>query len=190
VIALAQREGQRRHRVIGIYPETKHPTYFQSIGLSLEEPLVRILDAAGLGDRHDAVFIQSFEVHNLQKLDRMTRLPLIQLIDAAGAPFDFVVAGDPRTYADLVTPARAPSLVVIAHPCPARGSRRRRGSGQRVAERQIDSLRHPVLRIHFVPGVCAGQARPPHHDIQAGLMRDRARRDRAPGQLCAPPRSG
>jgi glycerophosphoryl diester phosphodiesterase len=105
VIALAQREGQRRHRVIGIYPETKHPTYFQGIGLSLEEPLVRTLNASGLGDRRDAVFIQSFEVHNLQKLNRMTRLPLIQLIDATGKPFDFVVAGDPRTYADLVTPA-------------------------------------------------------------------------------------
>jgi glycerophosphoryl diester phosphodiesterase len=105
VIALAKREGQRRHRVIGIYPETKHPTYFQSIGLSLEEPLVRILDNAGLRSKQDAVFIQSFEVHNLQKLNRMTRLPLIQLIDATGAPFDFVAAGDKRTYADLVTPA-------------------------------------------------------------------------------------
>ena len=105
VIALAQREGQRRHRVIGIYPETKHPTYFQSIGMSLEEPLIRTLEANGLGNKKDAVFIQSFEVHNLQKLRRMTRLPLIQLIDAAGAPFDFVAAGDRRTYADLVTPA-------------------------------------------------------------------------------------
>lgn len=105
VIALAQREGHRRHRVIGIYPETKHPTYFQRIGLALEEPLIRTLQRTGLGDRRDAVFIQSFEVANLQKLRRMTRLPLIQLIDAAGAPFDFVAAGDPRTYADLVTPA-------------------------------------------------------------------------------------
>jgi glycerophosphoryl diester phosphodiesterase len=51
------------------------------------------------------VFIQSFEVHNLQKIRQMTRLPLIQLIDAAGKPFDFVAAGDPRTYADLVTPS-------------------------------------------------------------------------------------
>jgi glycerophosphoryl diester phosphodiesterase len=105
VIALAQREGQRRHRVIGVYPETKHPTYFQSIGMALEEPLIRTLEATGLGNRKDAVFIQSFEVHNLQKLRHMTRLPLIQLIDATGAPFDFVAAGDRRTYADLVTPA-------------------------------------------------------------------------------------
>jgi len=105
VIALAQREGRRRHRTIGIYPETKHPTYFQGIGLALEEPLIRTLQATGLGNKQDAVFIQSFEVANLKKLHRMTRLPLIQLIDAAGAPFDFVAAGDPRTYADLVTPA-------------------------------------------------------------------------------------
>jgi glycerophosphoryl diester phosphodiesterase len=105
VIALAQRESQRRHRTIGIYPETKHPTYFRGIGLPLEETLVRTLDAHGLRSKHDAVFIQSFEVGNLQRLSRMTRLPLVQLIDAAGAPFDFVAAGDPRTYADLVTPA-------------------------------------------------------------------------------------
>jgi glycerophosphoryl diester phosphodiesterase len=105
VIALAQREGARRRRVIGIYPETKHPTYFQGIGLSLEEPLVRILHGAGLRSKQDAVFIQSFEVGNLQKLSRMTRLSLVQLIDATGAPFDFVVAGDRRTYRDLVTPA-------------------------------------------------------------------------------------
>jgi len=105
VIALAQREGRRRHRTIGIYPETKHPTYFQSIGLALEEPLVRTLNAAGLGHKRDAVFIQSFEVANLKQLNKLTKLPLIQLIDATGKPFDFVVAGDPRTYADLVTPA-------------------------------------------------------------------------------------
>jgi glycerophosphoryl diester phosphodiesterase len=105
VIALAQRESRRRHRTIGIYPETKHPTYFQRLGLALEEPLVRTLDRAGLRGPHDAVFLQSFEVANLQKLRRMTRLPIIQLIDATGAPFDFVAAGDPRTYADLVKPA-------------------------------------------------------------------------------------
>jgi len=104
VIALAQRETRRLHRTIGIYPETKHPTYFQSIGLALEEPLVRVLHAAGLRSKHDAVFIQSFEVHNMQKLHRLTRLPLVQLIDATGAPFDLVAAHDPRTYADLVTP--------------------------------------------------------------------------------------
>jgi glycerophosphoryl diester phosphodiesterase len=93
----------KRHRV-GIYPETKHPTYFDSIGLSLEEPLVDTLHDNGYRGRNAPVFIQSFEVANLKELNRRTRVPLVQLLDATGRPYDFVVAGDPRTYADLATP--------------------------------------------------------------------------------------
>jgi glycerophosphoryl diester phosphodiesterase len=93
----------KQHRV-GIYPETKHPSYFDSIGLSLEEPLLEALRRNGLDRRSARVFIQSFEVSNLKELRGMTRVRLIQLIDAAGAPADFVLAHDPRTYDDLVTP--------------------------------------------------------------------------------------
>jgi glycerophosphoryl diester phosphodiesterase len=99
VIDLAKRAG------VGIYPETKHPTYFDSVGLSLEEPLVEALDANGYRGRDAPVFIQSFETANLKQLHRMTRVPLVQLLDATGRPYDFVVAGDPRTYADLATAA-------------------------------------------------------------------------------------
>ena len=105
VIDLAQSESRRLHRRIGVYPETKHPSYFASIGLSLEEPLVRTLNRNGLSAKHDAVIIQSFETANLRKLNRMTDVKLAQLADATGRPYDFTVAGDPRTYADLVTPA-------------------------------------------------------------------------------------
>jgi glycerophosphoryl diester phosphodiesterase len=94
-----------RRNDVGIYPETKHPTYFQGIGLPLEEPLVAQLEQAGLRGPNDKAYIQSFEVTNLQKLHGMTNLPLIQLLDATGKPYDFVVGGDPRTYADLATPA-------------------------------------------------------------------------------------
>jgi glycerophosphoryl diester phosphodiesterase len=97
VIALAKR------REVGIYPETKHPTYFDSVGLSLEEPLVAALRRAGLDRPRSAVFIQSFEVGNLKQLNGLTRVPLVQLLDATGKPYDFVVSGDPRTYADLAT---------------------------------------------------------------------------------------
>jgi len=97
VIALAKR------RQVGIYPETKHPTYFDSVGLSLEEPLVAALRRAGLDGPRSAVFIQSFEVGNLKQLNGLTRVPLVQLLDATGKPYDFVVSGDPRTYADLAT---------------------------------------------------------------------------------------
>jgi glycerophosphoryl diester phosphodiesterase len=103
---------KRRH--VGIYPETKHPTYFRSVGLPLEEPLVQTLRANGYRGRNAPVFIQSFEVGNLQQLNRMTNVPLVQLIDATGKPYDFVVSGDPRTYADLVTPAGLAEVATYA----------------------------------------------------------------------------
>ena len=94
-----------KHDLVGIYPETKHPTYFDSIGLSLEEPLVRLLDANGYRGRKALVFIQSFETANLRDLAGMTSVPLVQLLNSSGKPYDFVVSNDPRTYADLATPA-------------------------------------------------------------------------------------
>lgn len=94
-----------RTKKIGVYPETKHPTYFQQIGLPLEEPLVKVLRRWGYDNARDEVFIQSFETANLKKLSRMTRVRLVQLVNSTGKPWDFVVANDPRTYADLVTPA-------------------------------------------------------------------------------------
>ena len=108
VIDLAKRAG------VGIYPETKHPTYFDSIGLSLEEPLLATLRANGLDRPRAKVFIQSFETANLKELDRKTRLPLVQLVDEVGAPYDFVVAGDPRTYDDLVTPEGLAEIATYA----------------------------------------------------------------------------
>ncbi|GAA5115629.1 glycerophosphodiester phosphodiesterase [Alloalcanivorax gelatiniphagus] len=99
VIKLARRAG------VGVYPETKHPTYFDSIGLSMEEPLVAALAKRKWDDADDPVIIQSFETANLRDLDTMIDVPLAQLVDGSGAPYDFVAAGDTRTYADLLTPA-------------------------------------------------------------------------------------
>ena len=99
VLKLARRAG------VGVYPETKHPTYFDSIGLSMEEPLVAVLRKRHWDDADDPVIIQSFETANLRDLDTMVDVPLAQLVDGSGRPYDLVVAGDPRTYADLVTPA-------------------------------------------------------------------------------------
>ncbi|GAA2705811.1 glycerophosphodiester phosphodiesterase [Micromonospora olivasterospora] len=105
VIDLARAESRNRGRAIGIYPETKHPSYFASIGLPLEEPLVTVLRANRLTHRNDPVIIQSFETANLRKLDKMIDVKLAQLMDASGRPYDFTVAGDPRTYADLASAA-------------------------------------------------------------------------------------
>jgi glycerophosphoryl diester phosphodiesterase len=107
VIALA-----RRYRV-GIYPETKHPTYHQNLGLPLEGRLVAALRRAGLDRRRAPVFIQSFEQSNLKQLNRMTDVRLVQLVDANDVnpdgsldytppfdrPYDWTVSGDPRLLA-------------------------------------------------------------------------------------------
>nr|ADN17182.1 glycerophosphoryl diester phosphodiesterase [Gloeothece verrucosa PCC 7822] len=104
VIDLAKQKSAELGRTIGIYPETKHPSYFDSIGLSLEEPLVNILKANGYNSQTSPVFIQSFEVSNLQELNTLIDVPLIQLIDSAeNKPYDFVLSGDARTYGDLIT---------------------------------------------------------------------------------------
>lgn len=106
VVRLARRMTRQTGRNIGIYPETKHPSYFDGIGLSLEEPLIRVLKGNGLNRRSASVFVQSFEVANLRQLAGRSPVKLVQLFGApAGRPFDFVLAGDTRTYADLATPA-------------------------------------------------------------------------------------
>jgi glycerophosphoryl diester phosphodiesterase len=99
---------------VGVYPETKHPTYFDSIGLSLEEPLVAELARNGLDAADAPVIVQSFEVANLKELDGATEVPLVQLINSSGRPYDFAVAGDTRTYADLATPAGLAEIATYA----------------------------------------------------------------------------
>ncbi|MFM2045720.1 MAG: glycerophosphoryl diester phosphodiesterase [Pseudomonadota bacterium] len=111
VIALVRRKEAETGRTIGLYPETKHPTYFQGIGLPLEAPLVTVLHDAGYRGAGAPVFIQSFETGNLKELNRLTDLRLIQLVAADGAPYDLVAARDSRRYADLLT---GPGLAAIA----------------------------------------------------------------------------
>jgi len=102
LMASANARPERRGRPVGVYPETKHPSYFQGLGLALETPLLEALRRHGL-DRKDApVFIQSFEVQNLRALARLTPVALIQLIDAEGRPWDFTGG---RSNADMIRPA-------------------------------------------------------------------------------------
>ena len=119
VIDLAKAESAQRGRVVGIYPETKHPTFHNEIGLKLEDRLLDALKGAGWTEKNSPVFIQSFEVANLKYLRGKTQLRLVQLVDADDVdkdgnivlaapyaqPYDFVVAGDKRNFKDLVSKA-------------------------------------------------------------------------------------
>jgi glycerophosphoryl diester phosphodiesterase len=119
VIELAKRKTLETGRTIGIYPETKHPTFHKSIGLPLEDKLLDALTLAGWNYRGSPVFIQSFETANLRELRSKTRVKLVQLVDADSLntdgtlaylapydkPYDWVVSGRRGTFGDLVTPA-------------------------------------------------------------------------------------
>jgi glycerophosphoryl diester phosphodiesterase len=108
VIDLAARASREYGRQIGIAPETKHPTYFDGIGLSLEEPLVQTLRRNGLDTRHSSVYLQSFEEANLRELHSTfhVKVNLLQLTSGGttARPYDHVVANDPETYAQMTTP--------------------------------------------------------------------------------------
>lgn len=110
IIALAKRRSAETGRVIGIYPETKHPTYFALIGLPLEDRLIAELTAAGWNDADAPVFIQSFEVNNLKALATKTGVRLIQLVASSGAPAD----GAHTSYAEMVTPAGLRAVAAYA----------------------------------------------------------------------------
>jgi glycerophosphoryl diester phosphodiesterase len=118
IVALVRAVEARSGRRVGIYPETKHPSHFQHdgrrlggepIGIDLSQRLVEELVSLRFTDP-SRVFIQSFESANLRALATQflpaaqLSIPLIQLIDATGAPRDFTLSGDPRGYADLITP--------------------------------------------------------------------------------------
>ena len=136
-------------RTIGVYPETKHPTYFRSIGLPLEAPLVRELRRCRLDSAKAPVFVQSFELTNLVQLRTRdgVRARLVFLTSASGAPYDLKAAGDPRTYADLTS---------------ATGLRDDLGLGRRPRPRQGAGDPAPGRRHarHRPPHSCATPTRP------------------------------
>lgn len=131
VLALADSGGRRRGRPVGVYPETKHPTYFRGIGLPLEERLLEALRAHDLDRRDAPVFIQSFEAANLRALRSQTRARLVQLVsdpsqvtpaalreiatyaDGIGANTRLIVAAAPgATATSVIRDAHAAGLFV------------------------------------------------------------------------------
>ena len=117
VLDLAKSDGAKANRTVGVYPETKHPTYHVNLGLKLEDRLLAVLAQYGYTSKNSPVIVQSFEVSNLKYLRTKTQIRLVQLVDANDVnpngtmdltapydkPYDFAVAGDARTFASLLT---------------------------------------------------------------------------------------
>ena len=112
VLDLRARLSRKLHRPLGVYPETKHPTYFRTHGLALEPKLVRALTRNGLNHRGAPVFVQSFEQDNLRALRSQLRVPLVQLLDAKTL-HPGGIASNP-TYGELSTPAGLRSIARYA----------------------------------------------------------------------------
>lgn len=105
IIDLAKAETTRTGRTVGIYVETKHPTYFQSIGLPLEPALLQLLTQNGWNDAQAPVFVQSFEPGSLRQIRALSTLRLVQLLSPKGQPYDAVAAGRSTGFTDMATPA-------------------------------------------------------------------------------------
>lgn len=99
VLALAQQMSTASGRPIGVYPETKHPDYFASIGLDFEKPLLGALQRYEAGP----VFIQSFVPDILKRLKGKTQAKLVQLVENRGGS-PSVPLVDIARYADGVGP--------------------------------------------------------------------------------------
>ena len=107
VLQLRERLSAELGREIGVYPETKHPTYFDGLGLSMEETLVALLEDYDLNAPGAPVFVQSFELANLADLNANLKLraPSVFLLWHSGSPWDSEAAGDTlRDYAFYTTP--------------------------------------------------------------------------------------
>lgn len=120
VLMLAQERSKALGHDIGVYVETKHPTWHADLNLPLDDKMLAELDKLGWNRADAPVFIQSFETANLKALRSKTKLRLVQLVDAddvdvkTGAiiyaapfdrPYDWTKSGRAGVFGDLLTPA-------------------------------------------------------------------------------------
>jgi len=174
VIQLVRAKEAETGRRIGLYPETKHPTYFASIGLAHEARLLALLERYGYVSAEDPVFIQSFEVGNLKALHGKTRLRLIQLVDGEGGPADlpgvtYVGMLTAKGLKDIATYAYGlgPSVAQVVGPDGA-------STGLVDKAHQADLKVHPwTLRAenNFLPAAFRRGDDPAAHGDFAGLVR-------------------
>ena len=121
IIELVKARRAATGREIGIYPETKHPTFHRQLGLGLEDRLITALNAANWNSKTAPVLVQSFEPGSLKEMRaKGLTTRMVQLIDGDDydlktgkityaapydRPYDWAVSGDTRLFSAMVTPA-------------------------------------------------------------------------------------
>ncbi len=115
VIEMVQELNRLTGSQVGLYPETKEPAFHDAAGVSMEAPLLALLDRYGYRDQSARVFVQSFDPESLKKMrfELKTGLPLVQLIGGGSGPgmlFDRMVTpkglDDIARYADGIGPSK------------------------------------------------------------------------------------
>lgn len=109
VVDLAKAETARLGRVIGTYPEMKHPAFLASVGLDIATTLLAALRANGLDAKDAPVFVQCFEPAALKAFRPRSKARLVQLIQPDEAGRAMATAAGLRTiasYADGVGPEK------------------------------------------------------------------------------------
>ena len=157
ILDLAQRESARRGRTIGIYPETKHPSFHIGLNLPLEDRLLAALGKRKLDRPDGPVFIQSFESANLQYLRTRTRLPLVQLMEEGELLLDasgkLIVGVNIRQFDDKRGGAAPQTLEDVAKYAnaigPSKRSIMRDVGGQQLLQTTLIEQAHAAgLRVH------------------------------------------
>ncbi len=111
IVTLVRAKEAETGRSIGIYPELKHPTFMlQDAGIDMVDLLVAELRRSGFDGADDAIFVQSFEVEVLKRLDRMLEVKLVQLVKDTGGPADLPGV----TYADMLSPIGLEEIAAYA----------------------------------------------------------------------------
>lgn len=107
VLRIREQVSREFRRPVGIIPEIKHSTFLHAAGFDPERAVIRALERHGLNKRKAPVWVQSFELTPLVRLDNDLgyKANLVFLVSASGAPYDLEAKGDPRTYTDLIAPA-------------------------------------------------------------------------------------
>ena len=143
IVQLVRAKEVETGRRIGLYPELKHPTFLlQEAGIDMVDLLVTQLRALDLDDADDLVFVQSFEVGALRRLDSMIDVPLVQLVMAEGGPADIPVT----SYDEMLSPT---GLVDITSYADAIGADLQLIFGpEGIPSGLVDEAHQAELRVH------------------------------------------
>lgn len=113
IIELANQHYQKTGKIIGLYIETKHPTYFQQQNLALENSLLMSLAKHKYTREIAPIYLQSFEISNLkamrEQLDQLNSIKQIKIIQLYGGkstqPADAATQKLTINYGDMATVA-------------------------------------------------------------------------------------